>query len=259
MRACISPAPRCLSGSVRSLRTWRRGRIGIRCRYRAASSPLSDPSASWLIGAETDADVFGPLRALVKENGAVVLMGVGLTRMTLLHLAEVEAGRRPFIRWAAVATVAQFVAAAACAQRASSPWRGVSPRWNGDSSLERASGVCSPPAKPWNSRPTMFRTHPSITHCPNPECIECADAFVAGRARPNTVRAVASDLKTFFTVVGKDPVEVIAADVFEFLARPAWRPHGGPHPDRRVGPVGAHDRPSVVVGVGLLRVSRRPG
>jgi NADPH-dependent 2,4-dienoyl-CoA reductase/sulfur reductase-like enzyme len=45
-----------------------------------------------LIGAETDADVFGPLRALADHDGAVVLMGVGLTRMTLLHLAEVEAG-----------------------------------------------------------------------------------------------------------------------------------------------------------------------
>jgi hypothetical protein len=42
--------------------------------------------------------------------------------------------------------------------------------------------------------------------------------FVAGRARPNTLRAVAFDLKTFFMVVGKDPVEVDAADVFEFLA-----------------------------------------
>ena len=42
--------------------------------------------------------------------------------------------------------------------------------------------------------------------------------FVAGRARPNTLRAVAFDLKTFFTVIDKDPVEVVAADVFEFLA-----------------------------------------
>ncbi len=42
--------------------------------------------------------------------------------------------------------------------------------------------------------------------------------FVAGRCRPNTLRAVAFDLKAFFTVVAKDPVEVIAADVFEFLA-----------------------------------------
>jgi integrase/recombinase XerD len=42
--------------------------------------------------------------------------------------------------------------------------------------------------------------------------------FVAGRCRPNTLRAVAFDLKAFFTVVPKDPVAVSAADVFEFLA-----------------------------------------
>ena len=43
-------------------------------------------------------------------------------------------------------------------------------------------------------------------------------AFVAGRSRPNTLRAVAHDLKTFFTVVDKSPANVVAADVFEFLA-----------------------------------------
>ncbi len=37
--------------------------------------------------------------------------------------------------------------------------------------------------------------------------------FASGRARPNTVRAYAHDLKTFFTVVAKDPVEVRPADV----------------------------------------------
>jgi integrase/recombinase XerD len=42
--------------------------------------------------------------------------------------------------------------------------------------------------------------------------------FVAGRCRPNTLRAVAFDLKAFFAVAGKDPLEVTAADVFDFLA-----------------------------------------
>ena len=42
--------------------------------------------------------------------------------------------------------------------------------------------------------------------------------FVAGLARPNTLRGVAFDLKTFFTVVGKDRRDVAPADVFEFLA-----------------------------------------
>jgi site-specific recombinase XerC len=39
--------------------------------------------------------------------------------------------------------------------------------------------------------------------------------FVAGR--PDTLRAVAFDLKAFFTVTAKDPVEITAADVFDFL------------------------------------------
>jgi integrase/recombinase XerD len=42
--------------------------------------------------------------------------------------------------------------------------------------------------------------------------------FVAGRSRPNTLRAVAFDLKTFFSIVAKEPVEVTAGDVFEFVA-----------------------------------------
>ena len=41
--------------------------------------------------------------------------------------------------------------------------------------------------------------------------------FAAGRARPNTVRAYAHDLKAFFTVVGKEPADVRAADVLGFV------------------------------------------
>jgi integrase/recombinase XerD len=69
-------------------------------------------------------------------------------------------------------------------------------------------------------------------------------AFVAGRSRPNTLRAVAFDLKTFFTVVAKDPVEVTAADVFEFLAHQRG--------DRRVVRLG--DRES---GLSARTIARR--
>jgi integrase/recombinase XerD len=43
-------------------------------------------------------------------------------------------------------------------------------------------------------------------------------AFVGGRSRPNTLRAVAHDLKTFFTVVDKEPAKIVAADIFAFVA-----------------------------------------
>ena|SRR5207248_6326143 len=47
------------------------------------------------------------------------------------------------------------------------------------------------------------------------------DAFlelVAARSRPNTVLACAFDLKVFFSVVGRDPVQVDAGDVLAFVA-----------------------------------------
>jgi integrase/recombinase XerD len=50
--------------------------------------------------------------------------------------------------------------------------------------------------------------------------------FASGRARPNTVRAYAHDLKTFFTIVAKDPVDVTPADVMTFVAA-QQRPRAG--------------------------------
>lgn len=50
--------------------------------------------------------------------------------------------------------------------------------------------------------------------------------FVAGRARPNTVRAYAHDLKVFFEVVDKEPAEVTPADVMAFVTAQR-RPRSG--------------------------------
>jgi integrase/recombinase XerD len=50
--------------------------------------------------------------------------------------------------------------------------------------------------------------------------------FAASRARPNTVRAYAHDLKAFFTIVGKEPVQVRPADVISFVTAQR-RPRGG--------------------------------
>lgn len=56
--------------------------------------------------------------------------------------------------------------------------------------------------------------------------------FLAVRSRPNTVVAVAYDLKVFFTVVGKAPGRVVAADVLAFVTA---QYAGGPA--RRLQPV----------------------
>jgi site-specific recombinase XerC len=43
--------------------------------------------------------------------------------------------------------------------------------------------------------------------------------FIAARARPNTVKAYAHDLKVFFTIVAKDPAEVTSRDVLGFVTQ----------------------------------------
>lgn len=41
--------------------------------------------------------------------------------------------------------------------------------------------------------------------------------FVGARCRPNTLLATAYDLKVFFSVVSKEPTEVVTADIFAFI------------------------------------------
>jgi len=70
--------------------------------------------------------------------------------------------------------------------------------------------------------------------------------FLAVRSRPNTVAAVAYDLKVFFTVVGKPPRRVVAADVLGFVTA---QYAGGPA--RRLQLAGERD------GVSARTVRRR--
>ena len=58
------------------------------------------------------------------------------------------------------------------------------------------------------------------------ELLDAFLEFASGRARPNTVRAYAHDLKVFFALVGKEPAEVTARDVLEFVAI-QQRPNAG--------------------------------
>ena len=58
------------------------------------------PLASRLVSAQSPQDVFEPIRALADLDGEIVLMGVGLIRLTAIHYAEQLASRVPFVRFA---------------------------------------------------------------------------------------------------------------------------------------------------------------
>jgi hypothetical protein len=75
--------------------------------------------------------------------------------------------------------------------------------------------------------------------------------FLGGRCRPNTVRAAASDLKVFFTVVAKPSGQVRPADVLAFITAQRTGRSGG-HGVLR--PVDLGDEPG---GVSAATVRRR--
>ena len=66
--------------------------------HALASFSAIGGEAESIIGRQGGMDSLAPLEALARGGGAVALIGVGLERMTLLHLAERHAGRRLFRR-----------------------------------------------------------------------------------------------------------------------------------------------------------------
>lgn len=152
----------------------------VRSTWSAGSLTAIGPLAHKLMAAETDEDMFGPYRALVAHHGYVLLIGVGLDRTTILHLAEVEAGRRPFIYWSRGPDGEPMRArGGACSdgfpnldpvlapietrtQVAQSTWRLFPAREFVDTAAD------------------AIRSDPSITRCSDPGCIECPDAIAGG-------------------------------------------------------------------------------
>ena len=72
----------------------------VRGYHPLCSFSAFGPEAADLVRSQRPDAVWAPLERLVEVDGVVILMGVGLTRLTLAHLAEQRAGRHPFVRWA---------------------------------------------------------------------------------------------------------------------------------------------------------------
>lgn len=146
----------------------------------AAVGPLAEP----LIAGQQPMDVYAPLRALCALDGSVALLGVGLTSMTILHLAEQRAGRTLFIRWAIDEHRNPVpVQTGSC----SNGFNRFEPIL---ASLERTLLVGSsrwrvfPVAALVEAASRAIREKPDITVCDNPACRRCADAIQGGPILP---------------------------------------------------------------------------
>ncbi|HVX30661.1 MAG TPA: AAC(3) family N-acetyltransferase [Nitrolancea sp.] len=158
--------------------------LGMQGRWRGLhphdSFSAIGPAAAELIQDQRPLHVYAPFEALVRLDGWVVLMGVGLDRMTLIHYAEQRAGREPFRRWSRDQSgeiiESQVGGCSDGFERLSGPL----------AALERTTEVGG---SHWRAYPAgafvelaaqVIRTQPDITHCANPNCLRCNDAISGG-------------------------------------------------------------------------------
>lgn len=138
------------------------------------------PLAHVMIDGQTGTDVYAPFRSLAEHGGYVILLGVGLTRMTLLHEAEQQAGRNLFWRWVLDKngeTVS--VRVGGCSEG----FEKLVPVLKG---LERSHTVGESRWRVFQARETLerakeaIRARPSLTACGDAACERCADAVRGG-------------------------------------------------------------------------------
>jgi aminoglycoside N3'-acetyltransferase len=138
------------------------------------------PQAAKLIGGQTPSDVCAPLATLARMKGFVLLMGVGLERMTLLHLAEKEAGRALFRRWANDAHgQTKAVEVGGCSEgfgKLEPYLRPLMRRIN----VGQSKWTLLPAVQALAYAAAAIRADPQITHCGVETCERCNDAVIGG-------------------------------------------------------------------------------
>ena len=150
----------------------------------AALGPLADK----LISAQSAADVYGPIRELAAYEGLILLIGVGLNRMTALHLAEQRSGRRLFLRWARTAdSRVSMVEVGSCSEGFPRLELALHP-------YARTAVVGGSRWRAYPARQTLtaataaITADQSITHCPDSDCLLCCDSIAGGPIEPSTSR-----------------------------------------------------------------------
>lgn len=152
----------------------------VRGDHPISSFSAVGPKAQELIAGQQSLDVYAPLKRLATMGGLVVLMGVGLKRVTLLHLAEQMAGRNLFRRWARGrhGQVVE-VAVGGCSEGFGNIEPFLQPLVR-----ERIVGESL-----WRVLPAQetlevavkaIQEDPWLTHCGDPECERCASAVAGG-------------------------------------------------------------------------------
>lgn len=153
-------------------------------RFRGAhpidSFSAVGPLAEEIIATQSPMNVYGPLRAIGERGGYIGLMGVGLTRMTLIHTAEQESGRELFHRWALDQNgepVETLVGGCSEGFHRLEPVIGHLAR---ETTVGESRWRAFPVNETIRAAAAAIQADPQITHCGDPNSLTCNDAVLGG-------------------------------------------------------------------------------
>jgi aminoglycoside 3-N-acetyltransferase len=151
-----------------------------RGNHPLASFSAVGPLAGELVAGQAPLDVYAPLRRLAALDGLVILMGVHLDRLTLLHLAEQQAGRGMFRRWANGPSGQPIeVDRGGCSAGFTRLGPALAPLLQ-EAQVGASRWLVYPARETLQVATNAIREQPEITHCATTACILCADAIAGG-------------------------------------------------------------------------------
>lgn len=152
----------------------------VRGNHPLDSFTAVGPQAAELIAGQAPLDVYAPLRALIRLDGFALLIGVGLEKLTLLHLAEQEAGRTLFRRWANDQHGRPMaVEVGGCSAGFGKLEPHLRPLMR-KATVGQSNWTVLAAAEVVAHAAAAIRANPEITHCDDDECERCNDAVKGG-------------------------------------------------------------------------------
>jgi aminoglycoside N3'-acetyltransferase len=172
----------------------------VRGNHPLNSFAALGPRAEELIAAQNPADVYGPIRELTAREGRILLIGVGLNRMTAIHLAEQQSGRRLFLRWAKAADGRVSTFEVGSCSEGFPQLEPVLRQYARPAVVGDSRWQAFPPRQVLDAASTAMLEDQSITYCGDSDCLLCRDSIAGGPleitpggqiSRPGDTRAAA--------------------------------------------------------------------
>lgn len=152
----------------------------VRGQHPLGSFTALGPLASGLIMQQSPTNSYAPLYQLARSGGVVVLAGVDLTRMTLLHAAEEQAGRQPFVRWANGPDGQPLAVAMGGCSEGFNQLEGSLSSLLDSRPVGQSNWLIYPAQETLEVASEAIRKNPRITRCQELECDRCEDQIAGG-------------------------------------------------------------------------------